>query len=120
MGYEAEHAGALADIADAGAAVTFTDEVEGTYDAAADEWTSPSTTTVAGYAIHTRGNPEVYRDLGLIEAEAPTLLFAATTFGEMPGLGHIVTWASDVYTVKQVQPLMPDGTVITTRVVIGK
>ena len=61
MGYEAEHAGALEDVRDAGAAATFTHSVEGTYDAPADTWTSPSTNTVTGHAIHTRGNPEVYR-----------------------------------------------------------
>ena len=120
MAYTSENADALADVRDAGAAVTFTLGSPGTYDAAADQWTSPSTTTVAGHAIHTRGNPETYRDLGLVEAEAPTLLFVPTTFGEVPDLGYRVTWASVVYTVKQVQPLMPDGTVIMARVVVGK
>lgn len=119
MSYVAEHAGALADVGDAGAAVTFTLQSPGTYDPATDTYSSAVTTTVEGQAIHTRGNPETYRELSLVESEAPTLLFVPTAYGELPDLGYTVTWANTVYTVKALQPLMPDGTTIMARIVIG-
>jgi len=120
MSYAAEHAGALADVADAGAAVTFTLSSPGTYDAATDTWTTPVETTVAGQAMQVSGNPEDYRELSLVESEAPTLLFAPTTYGSMPDLGYTVVWASKTYTVKMLSPLQPDGTTILARLVVGK
>lgn len=120
MGYEAEHASALADITEAGTAVTFTQASPGTYDAATDTWTTPVETTVAGFAIQTRGNPDVYRELSLVESKAPTILFAPTTFGEIPDLGYTVTWSGVTYTVKQIAPVQPDGNMIIARIVIGE
>jgi len=100
-------------------AVTFTHTTPGTYDATTDTTTSPVTTTVTGNAMQVRGDPETYKALGLVEYEAPTLLFVAQTYGEVPQVGDTTDWASITYTVKSVQPLAPDGYVILARVVIG-
>ena len=99
--------------------VTFTHVAPGTYDATTDTWTSPITTTVTGNAMQVRGDPETYKALGLVEYEAPTLLFVPSTYGEVPEPGYTVEWASTTYTVKSVQPLQPDGYVILAKVVIG-
>ena len=65
-------------------------------------------------------------------------MFVPTTYGDVPDLGYTTTWGGEtrrwadtfgwgdvktqsfVYTVKQVQPLAPDGTVIMARIVVGK
>ena len=120
MGYAAEHAGALVDISAAGAAVTFTYATAGTYDAATDTYTTPTSTTVSGSAMQVRGTPEQNVVLGLVESEAPTLLFAPTTYGGVPEPGYTVSWNSVTYTVKAVTPVAPDGTVILARVVVAR
>ena len=120
MGYEADHAGALADVTEAGAAVTFTNASPGTYDAATGVWVTPVETTVTGYAIRTRGNPDDYRELSLVESKAPTLLFTPDTFGEVPDLGYTVVWSGTTFTAKMVTPLEPDGNAILARIVIGE
>ena len=120
MGFEAQHAAALRMLKAKGAAVTFTLESPGTYDPETDTYTSASTTTVAGYAVRVEGDPEVYSSLGLVEQDAVTLLFAPNTFGETPDLGYTVTWGSVVYTLWQLRPVEPDGTVIISQIVGGK
>ena len=96
-----------------------------TYDETLDASTS-TTTTVTGSAIQVRGKPETYRALSLIESQNPTLLFTPTDYdlhagsAEFVKPGDTVTWASQVYTVKDVAPVAPDGVVIIARIVVGK
>ena len=93
-----------------------------TYDAATDTSTSAET-TITGSAIQVRGDPQRYRDLGLVLSTMPSLLFAPTTYGDSVAPGDVVTWPAtggSVYTVKDVQDLAPDGVVITSTLVIGK
>lgn len=118
--YATEHASAYADILAAGAAVTFSAVSAGTYDGATDTWSTPVTTTVAGAAIRVRGNPQTYQALELIQSEAPTLLFAPSTYGATPALGMTVTWDGVVYTVRAVEPIAPSGDTILERVVVAK
>jgi hypothetical protein len=118
MTYAAEHADALAMVAEAGASVTFTLTIPGTYDAATDTWTGGSTSTVTGDAIRTRGNPERYKALELIESESPALLFTPDTYGDLPALNSTVSWNSTTYTVRDVDPIAPDGTAIAARVIV--
>lgn len=118
MTYVSDHKGALADVKDAGAAVTFT-LVTNTYDAATDTSTS-ETSTVQGYAVRVNGDPKRYEALGLVEADAPTLLFVPTTFGEEPPLSARVTWGGVSYTVRDVAPLAPDGNSILSRCVVSR
>lgn len=79
-----------------------------------------ATTTVVGNAVRVRGDAEVYKSLGLIQSEAPTLFFTPTTYGQCPQPGDTVNWSSTTYTVRDVNPIAPDGTVIAARVVIVK
>ena len=120
MGYATDHAGAVADIRDAGAPVTFSRTTPGTYNATTDTYTAPKTTTVVGHAVGTRGDPVRYQALSLVELAAPTLLFAPTTYGELPALGSTVTWAGIVHTVRDIQPIAPDGTAIIARIIVER
>ena len=117
--YAADHAGALADLAEAGAAVTFALTTPGTYDAAADAFTTPVTSSVTGSAIKVSGRPKQYQALNLVESQAPTLLFAPTTYGSLPALGASVTFGSTTYTVRDVDAVAIDGTAIIAYVVVA-
>ena len=99
---------------------TFTHETPGTYDPETRTWSTPTSTSCTGAAIQIRGDPERYKALGLVESEAPTLLFVPATYGEAPGVGWEVTWANKDYTVRDISHVAPDGVVIMSRVVIGR
>lgn len=114
-GYAADHASALADIRDAGARVTFTRTAR-TYDPNTDLPAVPYTTTIDGYAIRTRGDPDTYRALSLVEATSPTLFFVPDDFGGDVEEGDTVVWAGTTYTVAALVPVGPDGVTIAARV----
>ena len=103
-----------------GAAVTFTQTIPGTYDAATDTYGPNSTVTVTGYAVRDQGNPQTYDALGLSLSEAPTLIFGSVTAGSLPALGAKVTWNAIVYTVRDVQPVDPDGQAIIAMLVVAR
>lgn len=117
--YAAEAAGAYADVKDAGAAVTFTRTVPGTYDASTDTFTAPSTSTITGYALQVAGDPDVYRALSLVESSCPTLLFAPLPIDGTPKVGDTVVWGGTTFTARAVKVLAPDTTTILARVVAG-
>lgn len=118
MSYATDHAGALADLTASGAAVTFSYSTV-TYTPATDAQTTTSA-TVTGYAMQVKGEPRQYQALELIESEAPTLLFAPTTYGSLPPLRSTLTWGGETYSVRAVSPLAPDGTAILARVVVAR
>ena len=120
MSYAPDHASALADVAAAGASVTFTSVTPGTYDESTDTWSGGSSSTVTGSAVRVRGNPREDEALELIQSEAPSLLFTPTTYGQLPALNASVTWNSIVYTVRSVEPVAPDGTAILARVIVAR
>lgn len=101
--YATDWAGALADVRAAGAAVSFV-----------------GATTVSGYAIRTKGNPKRYVALKLVETESPTLFFVPSTFGTVPALNDLVTFGGTEYAVADVEPFMPDGTAIFSRVIVTR
>lgn len=119
MTYAPEHEGALEDVREAGAHVTF-EASAAEYDAETDTGGAVEVSSVSGFAFQTRGNPIRYQALGLIESSAPTLLFIPETYGELPVLGSSVTWAGAVHTVKSINPIAPDGTAIGAKVVISR
>lgn len=112
MSYATDHADALADVTDAGAAITWSITTPGTYDETTDTYTTPVTTSCAGSAIEVDGDPNEYRDLELIQSNPVTLFFTPTTYGDMPSLGMTGTWGGVARTVKKVRRLSPDGTAI--------
>jgi hypothetical protein len=106
--YADDFAGAYADVAAAGAAVTFT-KVTTTQDDTTGAPNAPSTATVTGVAIRVKGDPIKYRDLGLTESEAPTLFFVPLAQGDLPALASTVSWGGETYTVRDLRPLDVDG-----------
>ena len=120
MTYTADHAGALADLQEAGAAVTFSRSTQSSYDPETDVEVAGAATTIAGQAIAARGDPERYRELGLVRQDTVTLLFAPTTYGGTPLPGDTVTWNSVSYTVRDSEPIAPDGSTIIARLICSK
>ncbi len=110
--YAADHADAYEMIREAGSAVTFQTGTPGTHDAATGTFTSPTYTTVTGYAVQVsagRDDETHYRDAGHTVGKVVTLLFAPTTMGQLPTLGATVTWASEVLTVRALRPTAPNS-----------
>jgi hypothetical protein len=119
--YATEAADALATLAEAGAAVTFTQTIPGTYDAATDTWSAASTVTVTGYAIRdTGGDPRRYAALSLVQSEAPRLLFGSDTAGSLPAPLSTVVWGGITYTVRDIEPVAPDGTAIVAYIIVSR
>jgi hypothetical protein len=100
--------------------VTFTRTVAGSYDPETDTDASPVTTTITGEAVRVRGRPETYRALSLIESEAPTLFFTPSEYGDRPKPGDTVVWETLTWTVRDVNPIAPDGVLIAARIVITR
>ena len=123
--YAAEHTSAVADIAAAGNAVTFTRASAGTYDGVADSFTTATTSTIAGQAMQVHGDAQRYDSLGLVLATMPTLFFAPTSYPLAANAtafvepGDTVVWSGVTYTARDVDPLAPDGYVITARVIVS-
>lgn len=123
MTYARQHASALRIVKSKGAAVTFSKTVPGTHDAATDTYTTPSTTSVAGYAVRVQPRStqdiERYRQLSLVPAEAPMLDFVPNTFGSEPELGATCSWGGVPMIVRDVTSVAPDGTGILFKVVVS-
>ncbi len=122
--YASEHASALADLRASGAAVTFTKTTPGTHDPATGTLGAPTQTSVSGYAIQvkslSRADLLAYDALGLIPHVAPMLLFAATTYGDVPLLGAKCLWGGVEHTIKGFGDVVaPDGVPILMRPVIA-
>ena len=118
MPYTADHADALASIREAGAAVTFTTRTA-THAPTTGLFTTPTTSTVTGYAMRVKANREqedAYRTAGIVSDRVVALLFAPTTYGSLPTLGATVTWNGESLTAKGVTPVAPDGTALLARV----
>lgn len=98
--------------------VTFT-RVTKTHNRATDQMTS-ATSTIEGVAIKVRGNPERYKALGLVEAEAPTLLFFPRVYGERIKPGDTIVFRNQKFTARDCEHLEPDGVVINTRVIVER
>lgn len=120
MTYVADHASALADVQAAGAAVTFTPAGGGTFTPGTGVLAVSTATAIGGYAIRAKGNPQTYRELGLSEAENPTLFFVPSIYGDRPVLAARVVFGGLTYAVKSIAPVAPDGTLIAARVIVGR
>lgn len=114
--YTTEHTSALADLQAAGASVTFT-QTTATYAPTTDAFSAPSTTTVTGNAIEEEGNPQLYRDLSLVQRNPVTIFFSPTTIGSLPLPGYTFSWGGVTRTVQQVDPLAPNGVAICATII---
>lgn len=101
-----------------GTAVTFS-LVSMTLDATT-ETSTPTTTTVAGYAMETNADLEEYQALEVVPTQAKTLWFVPTTAGEVPPVGSTVSWNSETFATKSVRSLGLVGTAQASRVVVTK
>ena len=117
--YTADHAGALADVADAGAPVSFaftspgTEQTDGTF-------SSGTTTTVNGQATEEGGDAEEYRRLSLAPSAAPRLFFVPTTEGDTPAVGASCTWGGTAYIARSVKAYRPAGLTLFAYVIIAR
>ena len=89
------------------------------YDAEADTYTT-TVSTLTGLCTQTPGRPKRYAELGLVESDAPTLFFVPDTYGDVPEPGDFVEWVNENYTVRDVEPVAPDGVVICARLIVEK
>ncbi len=110
---------ALADIAEAGAVVTFSKTTPGGYNSADGTFTTATTTTCAGKAIKTKSLPKKFEGTGMVVNDPVSLLFAPDTFGDEPTLGMQCTWSGTVRTLKWFDVLAPDGYTILVYAVVG-
>lgn len=100
------HATALRQVKKYGVAVTLT-SVDGM-------------TSIAGYAMRVRGSPRVYESLKLVESSAPTLLFVPGAFIVQPeSLGFAIPWAGVTYRVRSIDPIAPNGEMVSARLVVS-
>lgn len=118
MSYADDAAGALADIKDAGSAVSFTRTVQ-VIDPTTEQPSAPSVTTVTGAALQVHGDPQQYERMKLTEKKPLTLLFAPDTYGTLPSLGSELAYQGDGYVVRSVDPVAPDGVAIIAKVVLS-
>lgn len=118
MSYAAEHASAYADILAAGAAVTLRRKSVAHTQSTDAVTQTPS--TIAGAACQVRGRPQTYEALKLVESDAPTLLFAAATYGDAAELGDELTWGGKDVEVVSIDATAPDGTPIVARIVVSR
>jgi hypothetical protein len=118
--YASEHAGGLADLAAAGARITFTVDDPGTEDANG-RFTGAGKTTVSGYATDADGgDSKTYEALKLTESEAPRLLVFLDTYGDDVPMGSVATFGAVSGTVRDVKPYRPDGVTLFSYVIVQR
>jgi len=119
--YAVEHQSARADLSGAGTAVVFELTTAGAYDPVADTETGATTSRVPGVAMRVTPNPQDikrFQEKSLVVAETPLLLFVADTYGDVVPMGASCTWEGQRCTVRDVNPLAPDGVHILARVAV--
>lgn len=117
--YATDHAEALADVAEDGAAISFTLATD-TVDESTGVHSSPATATVAGQAIESDEAFEEFRSMGLTHTKSIALFFVPTTIGTMPTAGYGATWGGENVTVERVKPFAPNGTAIMASVLVTR
>ena len=121
--YAADHADALASIAEAGAPVTFSFlHGDGTYAADIDYETTAPAESVSGSAIRVKEATSIRTSVPETERvrDVVTLLFVPSTLGQEPRQDMLVTWGGQVYAVKAVDPVAPDGSSLLMRVQVAR
>lgn len=104
-------------------ALTFTRSRQ-THDATTDR-TVAVETEVSGYGIFVRPSLQRYEALGLSLTTTPTLLIVPEDYSlqafssDFVQPGDKVTTGGKTYTVKDVDPIAPDGFVIAARVAVA-
>ena len=88
---------------------------------------TPTVTTITGNAVRvaprSKLDIERYAELGLQLHQIAVLLFTPTTYGDTPQTGDTVVWPATngaTYTVRDVNPIAPDGVTIAARVAVTR
>lgn len=110
--YDAVATRALATIARKGSPVTFGATTGGTYNPLTDTWSGGTASAITGQAVQIEGDPDRFAALNLVLVNPVTLLVAAKDLDVAPEPGMTFTWASKVYTIKDVDPTAPDGVAV--------
>jgi hypothetical protein len=119
--YTQEHADALADLAEAGAAIVFTRTVPGTIDDTLEQSGLPTTAQLSGKAMEVDGSIKRYEDLKLVASQTRTVLFAPDVLGQLPLLDDETTWGGIKYRFKQsYNQVAPDGEPILAYLIIAR
>lgn len=107
-------------------ALSFTREKPGTFDGTTEQWTSPpSETSIACKGIEVGADPERYAALGLSLETMPTLFVIPDVYplkaftAEFILPGDRTTWNGVSMIVKSVDPVAPDGGVVSARIVVA-
>lgn len=98
-----------------GARVTFVSTAAGTHDPATATFTGGAETRVSGVAIRGAGNPKLYKAMGLVESEAPTLNFIPDVVGAATVLGAVVVWEGQTFRVRAVDAGEPCHSIMVSR-----
>lgn len=116
--YSRLHARTLRKMRKRGARAVFTSLANSLYNPVTDRFGSGPGPRVEGYAVEVPGDLTEYAELGLIQSEPVTLMFAPTTYGETPALGTVVTWAGKGRTLRAIRPIRPAGVLVAARLVL--
>ena len=107
--------------------VVFTRQRPGTYDAATDTWSAPTTTAIAGEGILMSGDPEEYAAQELILETTPVVGFtpddyplaAFTEEFVLPGDTTVLNGVT--FTVAKILKVVaPDGFVVFSRIAVTR
>ena len=119
MNYVVRHNAVLRRMLQVGVPVTFTKETPGAYNASADTYSTPTTSSVVGRGVQLCDDAIELRAAGLTVGESVTILFIPDTIGDEPELLSQLTWHGLVRTVRLMHPFRPDGNSIGTKVVLS-
>jgi hypothetical protein len=119
--YAVEHAGALADVAAAGARIAFLPPTRTAEDATGVR-TLLAADPVLGWATDAEGGRAMLPGgMGqLVPTEGPVLLVVLNRYGAEVPDGATCTWGGVAYTVQDRRPYAPDGTVLLTTVTLTR
>lgn len=121
MSYATEHAGALADVQAAGAALSFESTSLGTESSTGQFANAPVVTTMLAYGTEDAGDPKEYEQLGLTPLEAPRLFVVCVNYGDIPPLNSKVSFGPGAaFTVRSVKPYRPDGVAVFSYVILAR
>jgi hypothetical protein len=119
---------ALATIRRKGGPVSFPSGTAPAYDADTDSWSPDLRTVATGSAVQIDGDPDRLAVLSLVVVNPVTLLIAAEGWTTAAGasvaftpiMPTTMTWAGEVYAVKDIDPIAPNGRAIAWTVVGSK
>ncbi len=120
--YEADHASAHADVAEAGFVAAFSVRVPGVLDETTNRTAAGTVVPYPGVALRKRGSVRMYEALGLVQTEAVTLFWVPDTQGQLPPLEATIVLDGVAHAVKSVDPLAPSGVAdaIAATIIVGR